>query len=100
MGGAGIFSEFERADCNFRGDLGASPAVAQRADAGGATDRGFVPGGSECLDSNFNVTGGGRRADSPLGRPRSKQKWLSHADAEVLAFLAALVSTSLLFILL
>src|ERR1700732_2166489 len=100
MGGAGIFGDFERADFDFRGEFGASPAVAQRADARRITDRGFVPGGGECLDSNFNVTDGGRRADNPLGRARGKQKWLSHCDAEILAFLASLVSASLLFVLL
>jgi hypothetical protein len=100
MGGAGLFGDFEHADCIFCWELSASPAVAQRADARGATDHGFVPSGGECLDSNFNVTDRGRRADNPLGRARGEQKWLPHADAEILAFLAALVSASLLFILL
>src|SRR5216683_448435 len=90
MGGAWIFGDLERTDCDFRGEPGASFAVAQRAGARGTADRSFVSSGSECLESD--VTSGRTRADS--------QKWLSHFYAEILAFLAALVSASLFLVLL
>src|SRR6266404_996260 len=91
MGGAGIFGDYQRADCDFCRESGASSEVAQCAGARGATDRGFVSSGGQRLD---------RRADSPLGGARGKQKWLSYVYAEILALLAALVSASLFLILL
>src|ERR1700688_3056802 len=105
MGGTGISGDFQRADCDFLGESGASLAAAWRAGACGAGDPGFVPGGSECLECI--VTGGKRRADSQnssrtnraMGRRGLSHFFACHFYSEVLAFLAALVSASFLFVL-
>ena len=80
MGGAGIFGSVERVDFDVRGESGASAAAVGSAGACGRRDFGFVLEGS--------------------ARAASDGRWPKLFHVERLAFLAALVPASFLFVLL
>src|SRR4029077_17965523 len=104
--GAGILGRFERVDSLFCREPGAPGAADRDAGIGGYSDSGFVPGGGLGCWAQGVWWGRGKRdrrecpSHFAATETGDRQERLSYSGAEILAFLAALVSAFVFLVLL